>query len=558
MKIKENPSTYCNPLNISYQYQPEYLSRESADPACIVFKGEYYLFASHGTGYWWSTDLANWNFVYSKMKQIHLFAPAACVVSDEIYISHSEDGGIYKSSNPKADEWEYVCHPISWGDPALFTDDDGRVYVYYGLSNSAPILGMELDPVNKMNYLGGLTALINQDRSVHGWEVPGDNNDRHDRDCWFEGAWMTKCNGKYYLQYASPGTEYAAYSDGCYVSDSPLGPFELAKNNPVTLKMGGFAPGAGHGSTVQDLKGNWWKFDTISISVNHMFERRLTMVPACFDEKGTFATNMVLSDYPFYTPHSGSGSFENPRPMWNLLSYGKAMSVSSSLKNFPKENAFDESIRTWWSAETGSKGEWITADLGRACDINAVQINFADQDIEETSGRDNDYIYRYLLEFSENGENWQIAVDRSNAVGEPRKALDTSHDYFEFDETDGLPKVRYVRLTNMGDVPAGGKFAVSGLRLFGIDNTAASPDSVTGFTVERLKSDRRSVKLKWNAASNAEGYIILFGAVGVGLYLHHQVIGETESQINALNVDVDYDFAIYAYGPGGIGEVSYC
>jgi hypothetical protein len=34
-----------------------------------------------------------------------------------------------------------------------------------------------------------------------------------------EGAWVTKHDGKYYLQYAAPGTEYNIYADGVYVSN---------------------------------------------------------------------------------------------------------------------------------------------------------------------------------------------------------------------------------------------------------------------------------------------------------------------------------------------------
>jgi hypothetical protein len=37
-----------------------------------------------------------------------------------------------------------------------------------------------------------------------------------------EGAWMDKHEGKYYLQYAAPGTQYNTYSDGVYVGDSPM------------------------------------------------------------------------------------------------------------------------------------------------------------------------------------------------------------------------------------------------------------------------------------------------------------------------------------------------
>ena len=49
------------------------------------------------------------------------------------------------------------------------------------------------------------------------------------RKPYIEGAWMNKFNGKYYLQYACPGTQYNIYADGVYVGDSPLGPFTLAK-----------------------------------------------------------------------------------------------------------------------------------------------------------------------------------------------------------------------------------------------------------------------------------------------------------------------------------------
>ena len=57
---------------------------------------------------------------------------------------------------------------------------------------------------------------------------------------------MTKYNGKYYLQYAAPGTEFNVYADGVYEGDSPLGPFHLAKNNPYSFQPGGFITGAGH------------------------------------------------------------------------------------------------------------------------------------------------------------------------------------------------------------------------------------------------------------------------------------------------------------------------
>jgi hypothetical protein len=551
LSIRDNPRTFCNPINIGYQYQSAYYSRESADPAVIMYRGEYYLFASHGSGYWWSDDLANWHFIYSTMPEIGKFAPAACVVGDTLYLTHSVGGAIYKSTNPKTDDWALVGKPVTWDDPALFVDDDGRVYGYYGLSTSEPIYGVELNPTNNMARTQGPKELFYQHPTAHGFEVPGDNNDSGG-DCWMEGAWMTKYNGKYYLQYAVPGTEYASYADGYYVSNNPLGPFEFAENSPVTFKNAGFMRGAGHGSTVKDLFGAWWKFDTVSISVNHMFERRLVMVPANFDSAGLFFTNMMFSDYPLYAPHSGLGSFNSPGPGWNLVSLAKGGKASSEMAGHPLSNAFDENMRTWWSAETGMD-EWLTADLGRLCAVNAVQINFADQNIVNTNGRDHNFVYRYLLEFSVDNETWFTAVDRSNAVAGPNTALDTSHDYFEFDDTNGEPIVRYLRLTNKGPVPAGGKFAVSGLRVFGKDGSP-QPGAITDLTVNRPAGDERSVHVKWKAGKPAaEGYIVVFGKQGTGLWLHQQLIGQTEAHINALNLGVDYEFAVYPYGSGGVG-----
>ena len=54
---------------------------------------------------------------------------------------------------------------------------------------------------------------------------------------------MTKHDGKYYLQYACPGTQYNTYADGVYVGDGPLGPFTLQKSNPYSSKPGGFITG---------------------------------------------------------------------------------------------------------------------------------------------------------------------------------------------------------------------------------------------------------------------------------------------------------------------------
>ncbi len=60
----KSQQTFCNPLNISYRFTLDKPSRRAAaDPVIVLFKDNYYLFATASGGYWHSKDLLNWNFV---------------------------------------------------------------------------------------------------------------------------------------------------------------------------------------------------------------------------------------------------------------------------------------------------------------------------------------------------------------------------------------------------------------------------------------------------------------------------------------------------------------
>src|SRR5215831_13110451 len=62
-----HPTTLCNPLNLSYRFCLDTPSRrEAADPTMILFKDEYYLFASKSGGYFHSTDLIHWDLITTK------------------------------------------------------------------------------------------------------------------------------------------------------------------------------------------------------------------------------------------------------------------------------------------------------------------------------------------------------------------------------------------------------------------------------------------------------------------------------------------------------------
>lgn len=557
--INEDPLTFCNPINLNYQYQSDYNgSREAADPAVVVFKGEYWLFASHNDGYWYSPDLYDWTYVQVDVtdpvqSEFRKFAPATMVIGDTLYVTHSQSGAFLKTTDPKdPDKWVSLGKPFQgyeWGDPAWLYDDpaeggDGYVYAIQGTSPTAPIVVMKFDPNNNMKMVAGPVECLRMDLANHGWEISGDNNTNFNGRPFLEGGWLNKYDGKYYLTYALPGTADASYADGCYVADDPMGPYTYCEHSPVIRKASGFVRGAGHGCLFEDMQGNWWKVDTVALSVNTGFERRLAIFPAIFDEEGDLYSNTVFGDYPTYRPTKSEDPFYATGPDWTLLSYGKEVTTSSDLNRGKSgKKAVDENMRTWWSAETGDVGEWLQLDLGDLYAVWSVQVNFADQDTEDNfNRRDGDFSYKYLLEFSQDGETWYTIADRTE------NDTETSHDYYEFAKKLG---VRYLRVTNKGAVPQKGKFAISDLRVFG-DPVGIQPAKVEDFKVQRYVEDERSVSISWDLVPGAQGYIIRFGTEEDQLFNHQQVIAGNGFTLHCLNMGVDYYFTVDSYGEGGV------
>ncbi len=541
----DKQTTICNPVNLNYRFCLDKPSRrEAADPTMINFKNEYYLFASKSGGYWHSTDLINWDLITTEDLPLEDYAPTAVVMNDTVYFMASSDHPvIYKTGDPKSGKWKVVnaSFPIGMIDPCLFVDDDGRLYFYYGCSNVNPIYAVELD-TKTFNPIGESKALFNSHKDKYGWERSGDYNDQPDNP-WMEGSWMTKHDGKYYLQYAVPGTQFKSYCDGLYVSDKPLGDYTIAPNNPCSSKPEGFIAAAGHSSTFQDKYGNYWHISTMTISVKHMFERRLGLFPMFFDKDGEFYAYTGFGDFPFKVPNKKISGPDELSTHWMLLSYNKPVQVSSELAGHPKLYAADENIRNYWSAKTGDKGEWISIDLEKECTLNAVQINYAENETQ-IYGRNPDIYYQYLLEYSSDNKTWHTLADKRE------NKTDVPHDYIELQKP---VKARFVRLTNY-HVPSG-TFAISGLRVFG-NGGGKAPAKINKFSVERSAADRCVVNIKWNKNKNVVGYNIRYGTEKTKLYHNYQVMDSDTITIRSLNGLSKYYFTIDAFNENGVTKGS--
>ena len=544
--------TFCNPLNVDYTYMiynssKDISYRSGADPAVVEFRGEYYMFVTRSWGYWHSKDLLNWDFITPEKWYFEgCNAPAAHNYKDSVlYVCGNPSGAmsILYTDNPKRGDWKAVpsvLHDLQ--DPALFIDDDERAYMYWGSSNRWPIRGKELDMKNKFLPIAKKPdSLLFLRPDIHGWERFGENH-TSDIKPFIEGAWMTKHNGKYYLQYAAPGTQFNVYGDGVYVGKSPLGPFEYAAHNPFCYKPGGFATGAGHGSTVCGPGGIYWHFGTIHLSINYKFERRLCMFPTFFDEDGAMYSDTYFGDYPHYSPdqvsrQTTSGGFRG----WMLLSYGKPVKASSQLESYPVENVTDENLKTFWVAEKNDDKQWVEIDLEEVSDVYALQLNFFDYEETGFWGRMPNLRQRYLVEASVDGARWRVLVDYRNSF------RDAPHNYIELDQPI---EARYIRYRHHY-VP-GKNLAMGDIRVFGLGR-GKKPATVKGFTVVR-EADERNARISWKAVKGAQGYNVLWGVALDKLYSSWMVYGDNSLDLRALTVGQKYYFAIEAFNENGISQ----
>lgn len=527
-----------NPLNLNYRFQPKDESRrEAADPVLEYFKGYYYLFASKSGGYWRSDDLADWEYIpCTTIPTLEDYAPTILPIGDTLYFTTSSGKTqIFKNAHPEKDTWEPVNTKLTYRlhDPAFYRDDDGRVYMYWGCSDKEPIMGVEVAPQDGFKAIGEAKALIEHHGDKYGWEVPGKNNEEP-RQGWNEGPCMLKHEGRYYLQYAAPGTQYRIYGDGIYVGDSPLGPFEYMEDNPFSFKPGGFIGGAGHGHTFRDKYGNYWHVASMTISVRHWFERRLGLFPVVVSSRKGMYAHTVWGDYPFYIPDRRVDFSGNNLCMgWNLLSYRKPVLASSSLAGYEPDKVNDEQIETWWAAQTGKKGEWIQVDLENLLSVNAVHVNFADHNFKVFAPHP-PVVYQFIIEGSVDGKEWVNLVDeRDNSKDEP-------HRLFTLDKP---VKIRYLRISNAKNME--GNFSLSGFRVFGTGQGIA-PSKVAGFRAVRDQQDKRIYRFIWEAQKGATGYVFRWGTQKDKL-THAVMVFDNQYEARYFNRDSEYYFSIEAF-----------
>ena len=236
-----------------------------------------------------------------------MWAPDAAFVNGKYYLifpAKDHDGifriGVAESDSPvgpfKPQE-NYIQGSYSI-DPAVLVDDDNKIYCYYGglwggqleMWQSGSFNPDERRPEGDEPAIGPMFAQFNDQLNAfvttpkhvqildeNGEPLKAGDEDRR----YFEGPWMHKFNGKYYLSYSTGTTHYLCYAEGT----SPEGPFTY-KGRIMEPVLGWTT----HHSIVQ-INGEWYLFYhdcELSGGVTH--ERCVKYTKLNIDENGTIET----------------------------------------------------------------------------------------------------------------------------------------------------------------------------------------------------------------------------------------------------------------------------
>ena len=241
-----------NPLKPDEFYSP-ILQGCYPDPSITRKGNNYYLVNSSfsmfpGVPIFHSNDLVNWKqigHVLDRPSQLKvqtagvsagIYAPAIAYNphNDMFYMITTQIASgignmVVKTKDPAKGWGEVIKLQFDGIDPSLFFDDNGKAYVVH---NDAPPAG---------------TALYNGHRVIKIWEydvqhdkvIPGTDKiivnggtDIAQKPIWIEGPHLYRKAGRYYLMCAEGGTG-DWHSEVIFVSDSIMGPYKPANNNPI-------------------------------------------------------------------------------------------------------------------------------------------------------------------------------------------------------------------------------------------------------------------------------------------------------------------------------------
>lgn len=311
----------------------------TADPSAHVFNGKIYIYPSHDIDAGDAFDDLGSHFAMEDYHVISMDGPGSAAIDHGVALhvndvpwaekqmwapdAHEKHGryylffpakgydGIFKigvaisdtPTGPFTPQPQAIKDSFSI-DPAVYKDDDGSYYLYFGgiwggqlqrwrtgsFNAAEPENPFAHLPDNNEPALCAKVARLTDDLLQFAEPVKdvlivdeagqpllqGDNERR-----FFEASWLHKYNGKYYFSYSTGDTHYICYAIG----DGPYGPFTYAGRilNPVV--------GWTSHHSIVEYEGVWYLFyhdSSLSKGVTHLRSIKVTKIE--HDENGYIKT----------------------------------------------------------------------------------------------------------------------------------------------------------------------------------------------------------------------------------------------------------------------------
>ncbi|CAM4260420.1 family 43 glycosylhydrolase [Paenibacillus endophyticus] len=240
-----------------------------ADPHAMFYEGVYYLYGTDtanspnmqtGIKVYTSTDLVNWTEKGYALRredswgEKQFWAPEVIERDGTFYMYYAveEHLAVATSDSPLGPFKQDVKEPIHQNpkeiDAHIFTDDDGKTYMYFvRFNNDNHLLVAEMNDDMK-------TIKENTIKMVFAATQEWENSQKAPVAKINEGPFVIKHKGTYYMTYSGNHFQSPDYGVGYATAPTPLGPWTKYEFNPI-MKANALVPGAGHHSLIQSPDG---------------------------------------------------------------------------------------------------------------------------------------------------------------------------------------------------------------------------------------------------------------------------------------------------------------
>ena len=262
----------------------------------------------------------------------------------------------------------------------------------------------------------------------------------------FEAAYMMKKGNKYILMYSGDSCHDETYNVRYAYADSPYGPFSPGENNPIlSTNQDQTVHGPGHHSVLQDGDDFYIVYHRHDYPMTRGgLSRQVAIDKMIFKNDSTIKTVIP-------TQKGITSIVESKVP--NDIAFGKPTTASSNyhLKSleydyeYQPKFATDNNNATMWKAKNNTFPQDLTIDLGIVTNVKRVMTQF-----EFAS-----YYYQYTLQYSEDGNTWNMFADNSKNQTSGSPMID-----------DKSVDARYIKLTVLATEKVGLLAAVWNIKVY--------------------------------------------------------------------------------------------